>query len=138
MKDAIFSSVSDWLHTQASTEIQEVLVDMMLMSMEEPLKASLPDDRAFAMLPPMVIEQAKEQIIVAVKAQTLVCLRALIHANKENSKINELIVRKHFKEEDQDEGLVHVEKYSEAYTQEVEELYQKIQASDFHEVVMFN
>ena len=138
MKKQVFESVKGWLYKQAESEIEEVLVEMMLMSMEEPLMQSLPDDRMFAQVPAHMQGQLKDQIVVAVKAQVLVCLRALIHANRENSRINQLIVSKHFSSEQQDEGLAHVEKYSEAYALEVEEFYQKIQASDFQEVVLFN
>jgi hypothetical protein len=138
MKQEVFNSVKNWLYKQTEGEIQEVLVDMMIISMEEPLMTSLPDDRAFQMVPPFMIQQVKEQITQAVKAQTLVCLRALINANKDNSKINQLIVRKHFQASEQEQGLEYVDKYSEAYAQEVEAFYQRIQASDFNQVVTFN
>lgn len=134
---SLIKSVSDWLYTQAETEIQDHLVDMMLSIISESLSnIQFPDLSQF---PPQVREQFKNQLVSQVKDQTLVSLRALIRANREDSgRLNELIVQKHFGAEDVREGLVHVEKYSEAYGLEVEELYNKINASDFTEVVMFN
>jgi hypothetical protein len=138
MREEIFRSVHDWLVSLAEDPIQENIVDTMLSSMEEPLMSSLPTDGMFSMIPPQMKEQVKIQIVASVKAQTLVCLRSLINANKENSDINRLIIAKHFSQEAQEEGLIHVEKYSEAYAQEVESFYQKIQASDLDRVIHFN
>lgn len=138
MRDEIFNSVKDWLISLAEDQIQEKIVDTMLMSMEEPLKSSLPEDAMFAMIPPQMRREVKNQIVSSVKAQTLISLRSLINANKENGDINKLIVAKHFSREAQEEGLIHVERYSEAYAQEVESFYQKIQASDLARVIHFN
>lgn len=138
MREEIFRSVTEWLHSLAEDQIQEKIVDTMLSSMEEPLKSSLPPDEMFAMIPPQMKRQIKDQIVSSVKAQTLISLRSLINANRDNGDINKLIVEKHFSKEAQEEGLVHVERYSEAYAQEVESFYQKIQTSDLDRVIHFN
>lgn len=138
MREEIFRSVQEWLISLAEDPIQEKIVDTMLSSMEEPLKSSLPTDEMAAMIPQHLKRQIKDQIVASVKAQTLVSLRSLINANKENGDINKLIVEKHFSKEAQEEGLIHVERYSEAYAQEVESFYQKIQASDLDRVITFN
>lgn len=138
MRKEIVESVKGWLYRQAESEIEENLVEMMILAMEEPLLTSLPEDEAFAMIPPMARPMVKQQIVSAVKAQTLVSLRSLINANRENSKINQLIVQKYFPQEKQVEGLAHVDKYSAAYAEEVESFYRKINASNFDDVVAFN
>ena len=129
---AIVNKIEEWLVTQADTDIQETLVDLMIMSMREPLIASLPAGFNLNMIP----EEMREQFFNQIKAQVLISLKSLINANKENSKINELIVKKHFKEEERESAKASVEKYSQFYTEEVENFYHKINKSDFQEIML--
>ena len=138
MKNKVMETIETWLKDQAESEIQEVLVDLMVSSMMEPLKNALPSDEEFAIMPPLMRSQVMTAIIKGVKVQVLVSLRSLINANKENTQIQKLIVKKHFPEKDQEMGLEHVENYSEAYAEEVENFYRKINDSDFSSIGMFN
>lgn len=101
--------------------------------MKEPLLSSFPPGFNLDDVPVFMQEQFLNQI----KAQVLISLKSLINANKENGRINDLIVNKYFSAEERTQSLASVDKYSKSYTEEVEGFYHRINGGNFQNI-MFN